>query len=94
MPGVRCPAPDRVRHAAPALRSCVRRVAADERALEAARTTLKTWGRHVKDMEMLRMGHMTPAAATQMWLTSWRSGLHQLHAYRDAEAAVAGSGRC
>lgn len=95
VPAVSCPAPDRVRpHASPALRSCVRRVAADQRALAAARTTLATWGMHVKDMDMLRMGHMTPAQATQMWLASWHSGTRQLHAYRDAEAALDGSGRC
>ena len=92
--GLSCPAPGRVPHASPALRSCVRRVAADQRAFEAAQTTLRTWGRHVKDMEMLRMGHMTPAAATQMWLSSWHRGLQQLHAYRDADEALAGSGRC
>ena len=94
VPRMSCPAPARVRHADPALRSCVRRVAADQRELAAARTTLATWAMHVKDMEMLRMGHMTPAAATQMWLASWHSGTRQLHAYRDAEAAVAGAGRC
>ena len=92
--GVDCPSPDRLGHASGALRSCAQRVTADLQALGAARTAMGTWNKHVKDMEMLRMGHLSPAAATQMWLASWRTGLEQLRTYQRTERALAGSGDC
>jgi hypothetical protein len=49
---------------------------------------------HVRDMEMLRDGQLSPAEATRMWLASWQSGMRQLKAYRAAESALPGSGSC
>ena len=68
-----CPSPEDpgIAQASPRLRSCVRRVAADEHALATARTAIATWGRHVADMDMLRAGRMSPSQATRMWLMSW-----------------------
>jgi hypothetical protein len=78
----------------PRLRSCERRVAADRRVLAAADAAISTWGRHVVDMNMLRMGTMSPARATRMWLASWQEGVRQIRAYHQAERVARTSGVC
>ena len=60
----------------PALRACVRQVRADTRRRpRAARTAVPTWEMHVGDMERLRSGKLSPAAATRMWLSMWKQGV-------------------
>jgi hypothetical protein len=44
-------------------------------------------------MEMLRMGHITPAQATAAWRKNWKNGEKQLKAYEGA-AAKASKIRC
>jgi hypothetical protein len=91
----RCKIPSHEAEHAPArLRSCARRVAADERALSAARTAISTWGHHVRDMDMLRMGKLSPTMANQMWLASWKEGAGQVRAYRAAAHAAPSAGSC
>jgi hypothetical protein len=86
---VRCPAP--TAGAVPReLHQCERAVAANWHVLHLAGTALATWGHHVKAMEMLRMGTMSPATATQMWLQSWHAGQDQVTRYRAAVAATRG----
>jgi hypothetical protein len=92
---VRCRAPGPAAGPMPAqLRSCSRRVAADRRALDAARAAIGTWARHVTDMDMLRIGKLTPTKATQMWLASWKAGVRQLQAYHGAVRTARSSGTC
>lgn len=64
--------------------SCRMAVRADRRELRAADTAIETWRHHVVDMEMLRMGHMSPTQASRMWLRNWRQGVDQLASYHDA----------
>lgn len=93
--GVDCPTPARLGAGArPPVRACVRRVAADERVLATARTAVTTWARHVEAMDMLRMGHLSPAEATRMWLSMWRRGQAELEAYRAADRTLEGAGTC
>lgn len=68
----------------PALRACVRQVRADRHAVAAARTAVHTWEMHVTDMERLRSGKLSPAAATTMWLSMWQRGIKELHAFHRA----------
>ena len=83
--GVDCPAPSLLpTRSGGHLRACARQVAADLRVLNAARTAIGTWRRHVHAMEMLRMGKMSPATATQMWLQMWHRGQHEIDLYRTA----------
>jgi hypothetical protein len=90
-----CPSsPGALAQASAELRSCTRHVAQERRALEAARTAIRTWKRHVRDMAMLEMGHLSPADATQMWLANWQRGVRELEAYRSADRAVSRSGSC
>jgi hypothetical protein len=76
------------------LRSCARRVSADQRTLKAAQRALGTWAHHVMAMDMLRAGKLSPAMATQMWLTSWKEGVAEIRAYHDAARAARGAGSC
>jgi hypothetical protein len=93
--GVDCPAPDVLpAGASSSLQACSRRVQADLRTLRAARTAVDTWARHVRDMERLRTGKLSPAAATRMWLMMWQQGQDQLDAYRAAVQAARKAGAC
>ena len=51
-----------------------------------ARTAVSTWEHHIHDMEMLRMGHLTPAQATAAWHKNWKTGEKQLAAYEKSLA--------
>lgn len=84
----RCPAARSGGDEPTALRACRSAVAAEGQALQAGDTAIATWRRHVRDMDMLRMGHLSPAKATMMWRRSWRTGVEQLHAYRAAARAA------
>ncbi|KRF27424.1 hypothetical protein [Phycicoccus sp. Soil802] len=90
--GTGCPAPDpALANAAPygqvvALKSCVSAISARNTALARARPAVTTWEHHVHDMEMLRMGHLTPAQATAAWHKNWKTGQKQLEAYEAAAA--------
>ena len=93
--GVDCPGPDLLpADASAGLRSCSRLAAADRRTLRAAQTAVDTWAMHVRDMERLRAGTLSPAAATSMWLMMWQRGQDQLQAYRAAAAAARKAGSC
>jgi hypothetical protein len=83
--GLDCPSPGMLPSGSPPqLRSCSRKVAADMRVLQAAETAIQTWRRHVGAMNMLRMGTLSPTAATQMWLAMWHRGQHEIETYRAA----------
>jgi hypothetical protein len=71
-----------------AVAGCARRAGQQADALAEARTAVRTWKHHVRAMEMLRMGHLSPAAATKMWLASWHKGVDQLRAYQRAAHQV------
>lgn len=85
-----CPEPDpEIANAAPygqvvAIKSCVGAIAARDAALARARTAVTTWEHHVHDMEMLRMGHITPAQATAAWQKNWKTGEKQLRVFEKA----------
>ncbi|WP_210439609.1 hypothetical protein [Nocardioides xinjiangensis] len=81
--GVDCPSP-RLAPPDPALRPCIGQVAARIRVLEAAATSIRMWDHHVRDMEMLRRGTLSPGEATAMWLATWQRGDRGLNAYREA----------
>jgi len=89
--GSRCPRLDQSLAAAgpyarvAALKSCADSTSSGEVALARARKVVGTWDHHVHDMEMLRMGHITPAQATAAWQKNWKAGDKQLKAY---EAAI------
>jgi hypothetical protein len=83
--GLDCPAPAMVAAGAPrSLRACAHEVAADVQVLHLARVAIDTWRRHVHDMDMLRMGTLSPSDASRMWLSMWRRGQHQIDAYAEA----------
>jgi hypothetical protein len=68
------------------VQACVDGLAAGSKALSLARQAAATWAHHVEDMEMLRMGHITPAQSRAMWQKNWKQGQKQLKAYNTALA--------
>jgi hypothetical protein len=76
------------------LRGCARHVAAELRALDGARTAIATWNHHMRAMDQLRAGSLSPTAATTMWLSMWQRGVHELQGFRDAEDAARSDGSC
>ena len=82
--GVDCVAPDLLAPDEGDLRACARRVGAEVAVLRAARTSIDTWDRHIEDMDMLRLGRLSPEEATSMWLSMWHQGVRDLEAYRAA----------
>jgi hypothetical protein len=94
--GVDCPRPPLLGTGAGAdVRACSAKVAAEIRTLDLARTAITTWRHHVDAMDQLRLGKLSPTAATQMWLSMWQRGVQELDAYRaaaKAERLVAGCG--
>ena len=69
-----------------AIKSCSNAIAQRAAAIARARVAVGTWEHHVHDMEMLRMGHLTPAQATAAWRKNWKTGEKQLRAYDSAAA--------
>jgi hypothetical protein len=82
--GVDCPTPSLMAPATPALRPCAEHVEAQVRVLQAARTSINTWREHVRHMDMLRLGMLSPEKATEMWLSMWRQGVRDLKTYHRA----------
>jgi hypothetical protein len=80
--GVDCPDPFLMAPATPALRPCARHVEAQLTVLDSARTSVRTWSRHVHHMDMLREGRLSPEDATAMWLSMWKRGVRDLDEYR------------
>ena len=79
--------------ASPELRTCLEAVAAGDATVRAARVTMVTWRHHVRDMEHLRMGTLSPHMAQQMWQMTWKQGDAELRLYR-SESAKARQLRC
>ena len=84
--GVDCPSPALLAPGARALPGCARQVEAQVGVLRAATTSIDTWDEHVRHMDMMRMGTLTPDEATQMWLSMWQEGARDIDAYESAAA--------
>jgi hypothetical protein len=83
--GVDCPSPALLAPGARALAGCAPHGEAQIAVVRAATTSIDTWDQHVKHMDMMRLGELSPAKATEMWLSMWRAGVRDLDAY---DAAV------
>jgi hypothetical protein len=65
--------------------ACADATRSADTALADAYTAITTWSRHIRDMERLRTGRMTPTQATNMWVSMWRAGNREVDVYdRDA----------
>jgi hypothetical protein len=65
---------------------CANAIKARSAALARARAAVSTWEHHIHDMEMLRMGDITPAQATAAWRKNWHTGAGQLSTYEEVTA--------
>jgi hypothetical protein len=68
-----------------ALTSCRRAAGAESATVNAARTALTRWNRHIAAMEQLRAGTLSPTMAQQMWQVTWHRGARELHVYSERE---------
>ena len=69
---------------------CRSAVAARDEVLRKAERAMATWREHVRDMEMLRDGTLSPAAARRAWQQNRRAGEAELRAYERAQRAAIG----
>lgn len=88
-----CPAPKQADRAG-RVRTCTRAVALRDKVVSVARRSIDTWAMHVRDMELLRDGKLSPTKATEMWQMSWHMGQHQIDAYHDALRAADRAAPC
>lgn len=82
--GLDCPSPELLAPGARALPGCARQVEAEIGVVRTAGRAIDMWEHHVHQMDMLRLGEITPEEATQAWLTMWQEGARDLDAYRAA----------
>lgn len=85
----RCAPAEESDSGAETLTACAGAVAAAERTLHAARTSLARWSRHITDMNRMRNGTLSPTMAQRMWLSTWREGVAELRVYHQRERASA-----
>lgn len=67
--------------ATPTITACMHGIQARDNTLAAAERAITTWNGHIADMEMLRMGKMSPTMASRMWIRSWHRGQRQIDSY-------------
>ena len=80
----RCHAPNSSSTPSARLSSCLSAVEAAAATLATARRAIRTWAHHIADMEMLRMGQLSPTQAINMWIMNWHKGVRQLARYHAA----------
>jgi hypothetical protein len=90
----RCLRPGTFAEAPGPVRSCARHVVAERRALDDARISMRTWRRHIDDMETLRAGRISAATARRRWLATWEKADRDLRLYRAAVQHVDHAGSC
>jgi hypothetical protein len=83
----------------PPVGACQVRVSSAAVLLAAERETLRTWRKHIRQMEALRAGRITPAHALHLWDSMYQRGLAGLRQVREAAKAfedvtAAGHLRC
>lgn len=87
--GLDCPPPRLLgSRSAPEVRACSHYVGALLDELDTARTAITTWDHHVQAMDMLRMGKLSPARATQMWLSMWQRGAEEIDRFQAQDRTV------
>ena len=87
-------APSRCRPAATETAgACATAAQAVKTTIAAARTAVRTWKLHIRQMEMLRAGEISVDQAMQMWHRLWRKGKVQTVRY-DHRAANALAHHC
>jgi hypothetical protein len=64
------------------LRRCELAVSARDDVLHAARDALSTWRMHMKHMDMLRSGMLSPSRAEALWIKSWHQGQQEVDRFR------------
>jgi hypothetical protein len=93
----RCSAPPGMAdHAAHLQHLAACRQAADARAAElnSGRTAIATWRRHIRDMELLRAGKISPVVGLMRWNKNWKKGDAELQHYREMRKTAVSMAPC
>jgi hypothetical protein len=70
--------------------ACARAAHAVQRTIAVARNAVRTWRLHIRDMDLLREGHINADEAKQMWHHLWHKGQEQTVRYdKSASDALA-----
>jgi hypothetical protein len=91
-----CSSPPEMDHATHMQHLAACRQAADAReaVLSSSRTAIGTWRRHIRDMELLRAGKISPFQGLQRWNKNWKQGDAELHRYREIRQTAMSMAPC
>jgi hypothetical protein len=76
------------------LAACRQAADAQQAELSSSRTAIATWRRHIRDMELLRAGKISPFVGLMRWNKNWKKGDAQLQHYREMRKAAMGMTPC
>jgi hypothetical protein len=76
------------------LAACRQAADAKEAELSSSRTAIATWRRHIRDMELLRAGKISPFTGLMRWNKNWKKGDAELQHYREMREAAMSMAPC
>jgi hypothetical protein len=76
------------------LAACRQAADAKEAELNSGRTAIATWRHHIRDMELLRAGKISPFAGLMRWNKNWKKGDAELQHYQEMRKAAMSMAPC
>lgn len=76
------------------LAACRQAADAQEAELNSGRTAIATWRRHIRDMELLRAGKISPFVGLMRWNKNWKKGDAELQHYREMRKTAMSMAPC
>lgn len=76
------------------LAACRQAADAQQAELTSGRTAITTWRHHIRDMELLRAGKISPFVGLMRWNKNWKKGDAELQHYREMRKAAMSMAPC
>jgi hypothetical protein len=76
------------------LAACRQAADAQQAELNSGRTAITTWRHHIRDMELLRAGKISPFVGLMRWNKNWKKGDAELQQYREMRKAAMSMAPC
>ena len=76
------------------LAACRQAADAQEAELNSGRTAITTWRHHIRDMELLRAGKISPFVGLMRWNKNWKKGDAELQHYREMRKTAMSMAPC
>jgi hypothetical protein len=76
------------------LAACRQAANAREAELSSGRTAIATWRTHIRDMELLRAGKISPFVGLMRWNKNWKKGDAELQDYREMRKTAMSMSPC